>query len=651
MIGQRLSHYRIVEQVGAGGMGVVYRAHDEQLDRSVAVKVLPVGALADEAARARFRKEALTLAKLDHPNIATIFEFGSQDGVDFLVTAYIPGITLDAKLAARGLPEEEVIALGLQLTQGLAAAHERGIIHRDLKPANLRLTPEGLLKILDFGLARVTEPESELALTASITQSQEITGTLPYMAPEQLRSERIDARSDVWAAGAVLYEMATGQRPFPETQGPVLISAILNGNPRPPKELNPKISTGLENVVLKALEKNPVHRYQTARDLRVDLERLAAGTGPAAKPRGRRRWLIAATVVVLALLLAIASYFTWRPGGLAGGARRSVAVLGFKNLAGKPEKAWMSTALSEMLTTELGVGGQLRTISGENVSRMKADLSLADSDSLAKENLTRVYQMLGSDIVVLGSYLDLGGRIRVDLRVQDTSAGETIATASEVGSEEQFFDLVKRLGESLREKCGAGELTAEQQAATRALEPANTEAARLYAEGLAKLRAFDAAGAKSLLQRAVRADPRHALAHSALAAAWSQLGYDEYAQVTSKTAYELSKGLPRNEALAIEARYREHNYEWDKAAEIYRSLWTFYPDDLEYGLRFANAQSSAGKGLDALVTVQSLRNLPRPLRDDPRIGMAEATAAESLGDYRREQAATARVIEGAGRHG
>jgi tetratricopeptide (TPR) repeat protein len=235
--------------------------------------------------------------------------------------------------------------------------------------------------------------------------------------------------------------------------------------------------------------------------------------------------------------------------------------------------------------------------------------------------------------------------------VQDTSAGETIATASEVGSEEQFFDLVKRLGESLREKCGAGELTAEQQAATRALEPANTEAARLYAEGLAKLRAFDASAAKPLLQRAVRADPKHALAHSALAAAWSQLGYDEYAQVTSKTAYELSKGLPRNEALAIEARYREHNHEWDKAAEIYRSLWTFYPDDLEYGLRFANAQTSAGKGADALATVQALRKLPSPGNQDPRIDVAEAEAAGSLSNYRRQRAATSRAIEKAERQG
>ncbi len=193
-IGQILGHYRIVEQIGAGGMGVVYRAHDERLDRDVALKMLPAGTLADEATRTRFRKEALALAKLDHPNVATIHEFGSQSGVDFLVTAYVPGITLDAKLDSGALSEADVISLGIQLAQGLAAAHEQGVIHRDLKPGNLRLTPDRRLKILDFGLARLIEPEGNGTLTATLTKSQEVTGTLPYMAPEQLRGQKADSQ-------------------------------------------------------------------------------------------------------------------------------------------------------------------------------------------------------------------------------------------------------------------------------------------------------------------------------------------------------------------------------------------------------------------------------------------------------------------------
>ena len=189
MIGKQLSHYRIEEQIGAGGMGVVYRAHDEQLDRDVAIKVLPPGSLGDEAARRRFRKEAWSLARLNHPNIATVHEFGSQDGNDFLVTEYIAGITLDVKLARGPLPVTEVVRLGMQLAAGLAAAHQQGLVHRDLKPGNLRLTTDGRLKILDFGLAQFTTHANEIGLSVTLTQSQETSGTLPYMSPEQLSGE------------------------------------------------------------------------------------------------------------------------------------------------------------------------------------------------------------------------------------------------------------------------------------------------------------------------------------------------------------------------------------------------------------------------------------------------------------------------------
>jgi serine/threonine protein kinase len=223
LVGHRLGHYRILEQIGVGGMGVVYRAHDEQLERDVAVKVLPVGTLADDVARKRFRKEALALAKLNHPNIATIFEFSSQNSTDYLVTEYVSGQTLDEKVAHGTLSEKEVVGLGLQLAQGLSAAHEHGIVHRDLKPANLRLTPDQRVKILDFGLAQLMPHASDLGLTATLTQSQDVTGTLPYMAPEQLRAGVADARIDIWAAGAVLYEMATAHRPFEEKVPTALI--------------------------------------------------------------------------------------------------------------------------------------------------------------------------------------------------------------------------------------------------------------------------------------------------------------------------------------------------------------------------------------------------------------------------------------------
>jgi eukaryotic-like serine/threonine-protein kinase len=555
MVGEKLSHYRLVEQIGAGGMGVVYRAYDEELERDVALKVLPAGTLADEAARKRFHKEALALAKLNHPNVATVHEFGHDSGTDFLVTEYIAGITLDVKLATGALPVREVIRLGAQLAQGLSAAHERGVVHRDLKPANLRLTPDGRLKILDFGLAQLMPRASSLGLTATLTQSQEVTGTLPYMAPEQLRGEATDARIDIWAAGAVLYEMATGRRPFPETNGPLLINAILNRDPEPPSTLNAHVSPGLENVILKALDKDPSRRYQSVRELGIDLERLTAGTSPLAKPRSRPP-LLAAGVMVVLLVVMVGGYFFWlrgkstKPSANASvKLRPSVAVLGFKNLAGKPELAWLSTALSEMLTTELAAGEQLRTVPGESVAQMKISLALPEADSFSKETLTKIRLSLGTDEVVLGSYIPLGnGLIRLDLRMQDVVEGETRASVSEKGAESQLDELVSRAGAELRAKLGVGGLSEDQSASVRASFPTNPEAARLYAEGLGKLRVLDSVAARDFLQEAVAAEPNFSLSHDALAAAWKGLGYDAKATEEARKAFELSNNLSREGA-------------------------------------------------------------------------------------------------------
>ena len=217
MIGQMLSHYRIVEKLGAGGMGEVYKAHDERLDRDVAVKVLPSGTLADENARKRFRKEALALSKLNHPNIATVFDFDTQEGVDFIVMELVEGASLAETLKTGALAEKEISELGAQIADALEEAHERGIIHRDLKPGNIAVTPKGRVKVLDFGLARMLRPVvSDEATTEALTEGLAVVGTLPYMSPEELRGERGDHRSDLYSLGVVLYEMATGRRPFEE---------------------------------------------------------------------------------------------------------------------------------------------------------------------------------------------------------------------------------------------------------------------------------------------------------------------------------------------------------------------------------------------------------------------------------------------------
>jgi serine/threonine protein kinase/tetratricopeptide (TPR) repeat protein len=658
MIGKTISRYRILEQVGAGGMGIVYRARDEQLERDVAIKVLPPGMLADPAARRRFRKEALSLARVNFPSIATIHEFGSEGDLDFLVTEYISGTTLDAKLRAGRLALAEVLHLGAQLAQGLAAAHQHGIVHRDLKPGNLRVTPDGRLKILDFGLAQFAPQASDLGVTVTVTKTTDLTGTLPYMAPEQLKGEAADPRSDLWAAGTVLYEMSTGKRPFVQTNGPLLIHAILSESPVPPSAVDPSLPANLENVILKALEKDPARRYQSATEMYVDLDRIAHPsshvTGPVSQPLASSAfskaipWNIVLPILLVCALLA-GLYFVWstshRHAGTAVStsaveARKSVAVLGFKNLSGKPEQKWISEALSEMLTVELSAGDKLKTIPGENVARTKADLNLSDSDSFSPDTLESIRRRLGNSLVVLGSYLDLGGDVRVDIRVQDTAKGDTVATLSSSRPEAKLLDLVKDLGSQLRDKCGAGAISGEEAAQVRAAQPATADAARLYAEGVAKLRSFDNLGAREALQQAVAAEPNNALAHLALARALGELGYDAKAVAEAEAAFELARSLSRRESLLIEANYREASRDWPRAMELYKSLWTFYPDELEYGLRLADVQVAAGQPQDTLATVNSLRQLPDPLREDPRIDLAESRARATLGEYQKAVAGT-----------
>ena len=388
-------------------------------------------------------------------------------------------------------------------------------------------------------------------------------------------------------------------------------------------------------------------------------ESLVTTLGIPERTRQRRRR--AAAGMAALLVVGAIGYRALRPGratetarpalGAArdapARARPSVAVLGFKDLGGSKEYAWLSTALSEMVASELAAGESIRVVAGENVARMKLDLALQDSDLLTTERLSRVGGHLGADRIVLGSYLALGEgtgrRLRVDVRVHATSDGETLASFSETGPEAELFDLVSRAGSQLRTTLGAERLSDADARALRASIPSKPGAARAYSEGLARLRVFDAVRARPLLEEAVRADPAHPLLHAALSEAWSALGYDAVARSEAKTAFERSAALSREERLAVEARYRETTKEWDRAVEIHRSLWNFFPDNLEYGLGLAKAEERAGKRKEALATVEALRRLPSPDGQDPRIDLAEATVAHRLSDFARQRAAAERA--------
>jgi eukaryotic-like serine/threonine-protein kinase len=416
------------------------------------------------------------------------------------------------------------------------------------------------------------------------------------------------------------------------------------------------VQTGPEGAANKNVEA-PTADSQAA-GTRTITDRVNTPSAPEVSGLRRRvlpkRFYMAAAAILLALAGASA-YLRIHPLTVQGGSssepspRRSVAVLGFKNLSGDAQEAWLSTALSDWLMTELTAGEQVRTISAESVARMKMELALPDVDSLSRESLERIRKNLGTDFVVVGAYATMGGKsegqIRLDLRLQDTRSGETADAISETGTESHLLDLVSRAGEHLRQKLGVRAVTNEEAAEVAIALPSKSEAAKLYSQGLSRLRAFDALAARDLLRKAVAAEPDFALSHAALARAWAQLGYDENAKAEARKAFDLSSNLSRAERLLVEGRYREMTRDWAKAIEIYRVLFDFFPDNLDYGLALASAQLGANKWKEALDTTAALRRLPAPLRDNPQIDLAENDAAQALGDNKRAETALARAAE------
>jgi len=414
MIGQTVSRYLILEKLGAGGMGVVYRAHDERLDRDVALKVLPPGIFRDEAARKRFRKEALALSKLNHPNIATIHDFDSQEGVDFLVMEYITGTTLSHKLKSEPMSEKDVTSLGLQIASALEEAHEGGIVHRDLKPGNILVTPKHQVKILDFGLAVLLKPNDAADVTLSDSDVTGISGTLPYMAPEQLLGKSADIRSDIYAVGTILFEMATGIRPFDEKLSTALSNDIIYKQPPRPTSLRNNLSARLEEIILKCLEKEPEDRYQSAKELAVDLRRLNAPTTGVVHPQVRprravRRWQLVlaiclALIVIGALVLARSKFFAGRSEAID-----SLAILPFENAGANPDAEYLSDGLTESLINSISQLSNLKVIARSSVFRYKGksvDPQVVGRELSARAILTGRVVKRGDDLSISTELVD-----------------------------------------------------------------------------------------------------------------------------------------------------------------------------------------------------------------------------------------------------
>jgi len=659
--------FRIARFIARGGMGEVYEAEDQVLGERVALKTIRADVADDERSMERFLREVHLARRVTHPNVCRIFDVFHHGELAFLTMELLPGETLAERIGKSGrMTPSQALPLVVAMADALGAAHDAGIIHRDFKSGNVMLVPdprrpgETRVVVTDFGLARGRETEG--ASARPLTKSEAVLGTPDYMAPEQIEGRDLTPAADIYALGIVMYEMVTGEPPFRgETPLSVALKKLQEAPPSPRRAV-PELPALWERTILRCLERRPADRFASTAEVVRVLREERLPSGPAERRRRRRNAAIAAgALAVVAAAGWMALRARTRPASPAPPearpparaavparpGRRTIAVLGFKNLAGRPDAAWVSTALAEMLTTELAAGEVLRAVPSEDVARTRADLALPETDALGRETLGRVHTRLGADLVLLGSYLDAGptggGTLRLDLRLQDTAAGETIAVVSEKGTEADLDGIATRAGERLREKLGLASVSPAEAAAVKATLPGNPEAARLYAEGLARLRLFEDDAARMLLERAVAADPQHALAHSALAEAWSGLGWDEKALAEAESAFVLSAGLSRETRLLIEGRYRSMSDQWDRAIEIYRSLFTFFPDNLDYGLLLARAQTRAGRPKDALATLEGLRaSFPSP---DGRIDLAEAETARALSDFLRVEKAAGRAAE------
>jgi tetratricopeptide (TPR) repeat protein len=644
--------FRVVRFIAKGGMGEVYEAEDLELGERVALKTLRSDIATDERSLLRFKREIQLARKVTHPNVCRIYDLfrhqgegPGEPGVLFLSMELLGGETLAERLTRGGpMAPDEALPLVRPMASGLEAAHRAGVVHRDFNSKNVMLVPEGdgtRVVITDFGLAHARRGAAGADFT--VTSPGMMVGTPAYMAPEQVEGGEVGAAADVYAFGTVLYEMVTGTWPFVGSTPLSTAAMRLQKAPPSPRLHTPLLDERWEAAILKCLERQPGDRFASPAAVAAVLE--GEEPLPRTTPWRRHRWTAAALVVVLVGLLG-----AWMAGrsGSGGTAAPSVAVLGFKNLAGDSRSAWLSAAFSEMLATELAAGRGLKVLPGENVARAKLELGLPEVESLGAQTLAALRANLGAHYVVLGAYSALGqqagGPLRLDLRLQETAGGDTVVALAEDGTVDELFDLVSRAGERLRSQLGVAALSAVERQAVAASLPRRPAAARAYAEGLDRLRRFDALGAREHLERAVEVEPGFPLAHAALSAAWSALGYEEAAAEEATLAYERSEELPQAERLLVEARYHAAGGRPQEAVEIYRSLWRFYPDDLEHGLRLAEAEIAAGQAGRAVEMVAALRPLAG---GDPRVDLMEAEAAKAVSDYEAQRRAAAAAASAA----